>query len=68
MQWQYWAMMAHHYHLILSFRLKMHLKVFQFKSNLIYEMIHQLRQQMKNKMQVKTGINLVSDINLKCKL
>ena len=29
-------------------------------------MINQLRQQMKNKMQVKAEINLVSDINLKC--
>ena len=67
MQWQYWAMMAHHYHLILSFR-KNAFKSISIKSNLINEMIHQLRQQMKNKMQVKTGINLVSDINLKCKL
>ena len=31
-------------------------------------MINQLRQEMKNKMQVKAKINLVSDINLKCKL
>ena len=30
-------------------------------------MTNQLRQQMKNKMQVKAEINLVSDINLKCK-
>ena len=38
------------------------------KSNLINEMmINQLRQQMKNKMQVQSEINLVSDINLKCK-
>ena len=38
------------------------------KSNLINEMINQLRQQMKNKMQVQAEISLVSDINLKCKL
>ena len=37
------------------------------KSKLINEMTNQLRQQMKNKMQVKAEINLVSDINLKCK-
>ena len=37
------------------------------KSNLINEMINQLRQQMKNKIQVKAEMNLVSDINLKCK-
>ena len=36
------------------------------KSNLIHEMINQLRQ-MKNKMQVQAEINLVSNINLKCK-
>ena len=36
------------------------------KSNLINEMINQLRQ-MKNKMQVQAEINLVSNINLKCK-
>ena len=36
------------------------------KSNLINEMINQLRQ-MKNKMQVQAEINLVSDINLKWK-
>ena len=30
-------------------------------------MTNQLRQQMKNEMQVKAEINLVSDINLKCK-
>ena len=38
------------------------------KSNLINEMINQLRQEMKNKIQVKAKINLVSDISLKCKL
>ena len=31
-------------------------------------MINKLRQQMKNKMQVKAEVNLVSGINLKCKL
>ena len=36
------------------------------KSNLINEMIYQLRQQMKKKMKVKARINLVSGINLKC--
>ena len=36
------------------------------KSNLIIEMINQLRQQMKKKMEVKARINLVSGINLKC--
>ena len=30
-------------------------------------MTNQLRQQMKNEMQVKAEINLVSDINFKCK-
>ena len=30
-------------------------------------MTNQLRQQMKNNMQVKAEINLVSDFNLKCK-
>ena len=43
-------------------------KIILIKSNLINEMINQLRQQIKNKMQVKSEINLVSDINLKCKL
>ena len=42
-------------------------KIILIKSNLINEMINQLRQQIKNKMQVKSEINLVSDINLKCK-
>ena len=48
---------------------------FQFKSksilikwNLISKMTNQLEQQMKNNIQVKVSINLVSDINLKCKL
>ena len=36
------------------------------KSNLIDEMINQLRQQLKNKIQVKAEMNLVSDSNLKC--
>ena len=38
------------------------------KSNLINEMTNQLGQQMKNKLQVKGRINLISGINLKCKL
>ena len=38
------------------------------KSNLINEMVTQLGQQMKNKMQVKVEINLVSHISMKCKL
>ena len=39
------------------------------KSNLINEITIQLRQQAKKKkMQVKAEINLVSHINLKCKL
>ena len=46
--------MIYHCHLILSF-------------HLINEMTTQLVQQMKNKMQVKVEINLVSHINLKCK-
>ena len=37
------------------------------KSTLINEKTNQLRQQMKNKMQIKAEISLVSDINLKCK-
>ena len=37
------------------------------KSKLINEMTNQLRQQMKNEMLVKAEINLVSDINFKCK-
>ena len=41
-------------------------KIILIKSNLINKMISQLRQQMKNKMQVKAGINLFSGINLKC--
>ena len=43
-------------------------KIILIKSNLINEMINQLRQQIKKKMQVKAEINLVADINLKCKL
>ena len=45
------------------------LKSILIKSNLIYEMINQLRQQMKKKKkkkEVKARINLVSGINLKC--
>ena len=38
------------------------------KSSLINEMTNQLGQQMKNKMQVKGRINLISGMNLKCKL
>ena len=60
------VMMAHHCHLILSFRLKNAFKCILIKSNLINYMINQLKQQMKNKMQVKAEINLASDINLKC--
>ena len=59
-----------HNGLSLSFTFK-----FQFKSksilikwNLISKMTNQLGQQMKNNIQVKVSINLVSDINLKCKL
>ena len=37
------------------------------KSKLINEMTNQLRQYMKNKIQVKAEINLVSKFNLKCK-
>ena len=54
-------MMAHHCYLILSFCLK------RIKSKLINEMTNQLRQHMKNKMQVKAEINLISKFNLKCK-
>ena len=52
MQWQLWAMIAHHCYLILSFRLKIHLKIILIKSNLINE--------MKSKIQVKAEMNLVS--------
>ena len=41
-------MMVHHCHLILSFRLKKAFKSILIKSNLINEMINQLRQQMNN--------------------
>ena len=57
--------MAQHGHLILSLHLKTYLLI---KLNLINEMITQLGQQMKNKMQVKVEINLVSHINFKWKL
>ena len=43
-------------------------KIILIKSNLINEMINQLKQQIKNKMLGKTEINLGSNINLKCKL
>ena len=43
-------------------------KTILIKSNLINEMINQLKQQIKNKMLEKTEINLGSNINLKCKL
>ena len=55
-------MMAQHGHLILSLHLKTYLLI---KLNLINEMITQLGQQMKNKIQVKVEINLVSHINFK---
>ena len=51
-----------------KFPLENAFKSILIKSNLINEMINQLRKQMKNKMQVKAEINLVSDINLKSKL
>ena len=38
------------------------------KWNLINEMSTQLGQQLTNKMEVKVEINLISHINLKCKL
>ena len=56
------AVMGHHGPL-----LPFDFKNILIKSKLINEMTNQLRQQMKNKMQVKAEINLVSDINLKCK-
>ena len=51
-----------------KFPLENAFKIILIKSNLINEMINQLRQQIKKKMQIKAEINLVLDINLKCKL
>ena len=61
------AVMDHDDPFDLKFPFENAFKIILIKSNLINEMINQLRQQIKNKMQVKSEINLVSDINLKCK-
>ena len=62
------AVMDHDDPFNLKFPFENAFKIILIKSNLINEMINQLKQQIKNKMLEKTEINLGSNINLKCKL
>ena len=53
--------------LSLHFKFPFQNKIILIKLNLINETTNQLEKQIKKNLQVKVKINLVSDINLKCK-